>query len=79
MRWNFSLALKLDLCRQGGKGNSHHIGGREVFGRHVGQMDSKVPDLAGFGRSAGRGKDTDSTTVAFHLKVIRIKFTIFCF
>lgn len=81
MKYNFNWALKLgglsqakrqgetvpDLCKGG-------------IGCDVGQMDSTVPDLSGFGRRSGwKGNDTDSATIALHFKVIRIKFTVFCF
>lgn len=46
------LTLTLDLGRQGYRENAHQVSGRRTFGLGVGQMDSKVPDAAGFGRRA---------------------------
>lgn len=46
------LTLTLDLGRQGYRENAHQVSGRRTFGLGVGQMDSNVPDAAGFGRRA---------------------------
>ena len=65
------LTLTLDLGRQGYRENVHQISGRGTLGFGVGQMDSKVPYVAASGRrAAGLGNSTDSTTIAFHFKVI---------